>query len=105
METDTPPQNPEKTDAEQKIEVLSAERERYVTRIFWFALEIALIFLLPALVAIFVYRLIFPTYPVWYVLPFTFVLSWIIVIRRYVVLHKKLSGLDKEIKSLKDAQN
>jgi|GEM_PF-1039929 membrane protein YdbS with pleckstrin-like domain len=85
------------------LESLTAERERYVTRIFWFALEIALIFLLPALAAIFIYKAVAPENSSWHVLPIAFVVSWVIVIKRYMTLHKKLSGLDADIKAMKTA--
>lgn len=89
------------TPQEPTLESLIAEREKYVTRIFWFALEIALIFLLPALAAIFIYKLVAPQNSSWHVLPVAFVLSWGIVITRYIRLHKKLSGLDAQIKTLR----
>jgi len=82
------------------LESLTAERERYVTRIFWFALEIALIFLLPVIIAIFLYKAIAPENSSWHVLPVAFIISWGIVIKRYMTLHKKLSGLDKQIKEM-----
>ena len=86
------------------IESLEKEREKYVTRIFWFALEIALIFLLPALFGILLYHFMAPGNALWHPLPLTFIISWFLVILKYKKLHKKLSGLDKQIKQLKSEQ-
>jgi cytochrome c biogenesis protein CcdA len=96
MKNEIPDTNPKPT-----LESLTAEREKYVTRIFWFALEIALIFLLPAIIAIFLYKAIAPENSSWHVLPVAFIISWGIVIKRYMTLHKKLSGLDKQIKEMR----
>ena len=86
---------------EGKILSLEKERERYITRLFWFALEIALIFLLPAVIVSLAVIKIFSKDVVWYVLPFTFLFSWAVVIFRWMKLHKILKKLDSEIIDLK----
>lgn len=91
--------NPDTT--EGKILSLENERERYITRLFWFALEIALIFLLPALLVSFIVTEIWSKKVVWYALPVTFILSWVIVIWRWMKLSKILKKLDQDILELK----
>ena len=86
---------------EKDIDTLVKERESYITKIFWFALEIAFIFLIPAVIAVFISIQFFTKKVVWYALPFTFILSWIIVIIRWQKLNKKLTKLDKDISDLK----
>jgi len=86
----------------QEIAALEKTREAQITRIFWLALEIALVFLVPALLTVFVVGAIWSRSVVWYILPFSFVLSWGIVIIRYRGLSRKLEGLDKRIKELRN---
>lgn len=86
---------------EEKILSLENERERYITRLFWFALEIALIFLLPALLVSFAVTEIWSKKAVWYSLPITFILSWVIVIIRWMKMSKVLKKLDQDILELK----
>lgn len=84
------------------IKKLEKERESYITRLFWFMLEIALIFIVPAVLFIFLFRNFLPDISVWVGLGLAFVISWVIVVFRYLRLYKTLSSLDGEIKELKD---
>jgi len=86
----------------QEIAALEKTRETQITRIFWLSLEIAFVFLIPALLVVFVVGAIWSRSVVWYILPFSFVLSWVIVIIRYRGLSKKLEGLDRRIKELRN---
>lgn len=97
----------EQSEGEKKqteLDTLVAERESHVTRIFWLGLEIALIFLLPALAVVYIAGNIWSKQVVWYLLPFSFALSWVIVFVRYRKLSKKLSELDRRIKELRQRQ-
>jgi len=87
-----------------ELDVLVKEREQHVTRLFWLALEIALIFLLPALAVVYIAGNIWSKQVAWYLLPFSFVLSWVIVFVRYRSLSKKLQGLDARIRELRNKQ-
>lgn len=80
---------------------LEKEREKHITKLFWFALEIAVIFLVPALLAIFISLEFFTRKAVFYALPFTFVLSWVVVIIRWQKINKILTKLDADIRNLK----
>jgi magnesium-transporting ATPase (P-type) len=86
---------------EQNIISLENERQRYITKLFWFMLEIALIFLIPAFTAVFISIEFFTKKAVWYALPFTFVLSWVIVIIRWKKINKIMTKLDSDIRDLK----
>lgn len=88
-------------DTENEIIRMEKEREGYITKLFWFALEIALIFLVPALIAVFISLEFWGKKAVWYALPFTFVLSWVIVVIRWRKINKILTKLDKDILELK----
>jgi hypothetical protein len=83
---------------------LQNERESYITKLFWFALEIALIFLVPALITVFLLMEFFSKKAAIYSLPFTFVFSWVIIIIRWKKINKVLTGLDKQISELKKQQ-
>lgn len=84
---------------------LQNEREGHITKLFWFALEIALIFLIPALVTVFLLMEFFSKKAAIYSLPFTFVFSWVIIIIRWKKINKILTGLDKQISDLKKQKN
>lgn len=86
---------------EGEIILLQKEREKHITKLFWFALEIALIFLIPALSAIFISLEYFTKKVAIFTLPFTFILSWIIVFIRWKKINKILTDLDKNILELK----
>lgn len=81
---------------------LEGEREKHITKLFWFALEIAIIFLAPALIAVFISLEFFSKKVAIMSLPFTFILSWIIVFIRWNKLNKILTKLDKDISNLKN---
>jgi hypothetical protein len=85
----------------EDIANLVKERERYITKLFWFALEIAIIFLVPALIAVFISLEYFTRKAAIYSLPFMFVFSWLIVILRWRKINKVLTKLDKDIVALK----
>lgn len=91
--------------SDKSILALESEREKQITRLFWFALEMAIIFLVPALIAIFISLEYFTKKVAIISLPFTFVLSWVIVILRWKKLNRILTKLDKDISNLKKEQN
>lgn len=74
---------------------LKAEKEKWITRIFFLSLETALIFLLPALLTVLLIKK--EGFPV-ASLGAAFVFSWIIVGLRYRAISKKLKSIDAQIK-------
>jgi len=86
---------------EKDILKLEKEREKHITKLFWFALEIAIIFLVPALIAVFISLEFFSRKVAIVSLPFTFIISWVIVIFRWKKLNALLTKLDKDILELK----
>lgn len=86
---------------EKDIKALENQREKYITKLFWFALEIAIIFLVPALMAIFISLEYFSKKVAIMSLPFTFVLSWVIVLFRWKKINSIMTKLDKDILELK----
>lgn len=95
-------QGPQNETDIQELARLEAERQRQITRVFWMMLEIAFVFLIPALIVVFVVGAVWSRAVVWYVLPFSFLFSWGIVIVRYRMLSKKLGALDAQIKELQN---
>ena len=89
-------------DIEAELQKLTAQRERAVTRIFWFGLEIALVFGIPAGLGAWIGSRLGGGTKLLIILGFTFILSWTIIVFRYRNISKKMSGLDKRIKELKD---
>lgn len=85
----------------EEITALTKERENYITKLFWFALEIAIIFLVPAVVAVFISLEYFTRKAAIMSLPFTFIFSWSIVIFRWRKMNRVLTKLDKDISDLK----
>jgi len=96
MNSDTP---------EKDLIRLQNERESYITKLFWFALEIALIFLIPALITVFLLMEFFSKKAAIYSLPFTFVFSWVIIFIRWKRINRILTDLDKKILELKNKKN
>lgn len=87
---------------------LQKEREKFITRIFWFGFEIALIFGVPAAIGAFLGVKLGGDKMLIATLVPAFVLSWVIVIIRYRQIAKKMNYLDsriKELKELKDNSN
>jgi len=85
------------------------ERERYRQKAFLVMLEVAVILAIPAFAALFLgkyldrnnqsgntYKLI--------LLSASFVLSWVIIIGKYLKLDKKVKEIDKKIKELKEKE-
>lgn len=86
----------------ERLETLTKEREAYVTRIFWEGLHIAALFALPLAAAVLLAKFVFPTEPWRFVfLVAAFILSWVLVIRKYMQLANKLEGMDSEIRTLR----
>lgn len=90
---------------EKDILSLENERDKYITKLFWFALEIAVIFLVPALIAIFISLEFFSKKVAIFSLPFTFIFSWAIVIVRWKKINGILTKLDKDISNLKNKKH
>lgn len=83
-----------------KLQQLKAERERWVTRIFWLGLEIAAIFAIPAALGAWIGTKLGGGTTRTMILAGTFVLSWVLVIIRFRMMTKKLKALDAEMKAL-----
>lgn len=85
-----------------EIEKLKEEKDKYVTKIFYLGLKIALIFAIPALIAVFVGKkldLIYGTGKniTYSFLAFAFILSWTMTIMMYNSLAKKIKKIEKDI--------
>jgi hypothetical protein len=85
---------------QEKIKALEEKREAHITKIFWLCIEIALVFLIPALIGVYLSNLLFPNLR-FITLAATFIISWTIVIFRYQSISKKMRSIDMEIKELK----
>jgi hypothetical protein len=62
-----------------KLERLKHERESYVTRIFWIALGIAVIFAVPLVAAVLLIKFVTSGILSWVVIIVAFVSSWVII--------------------------
>lgn len=86
---------------QQELENLKNKREQQITGIFWFGLEIAVIFAVPAVVAALVAkRLLGGGVWVFACLAVAFIFSWIVMAFRYKQLSKKMKALDDKILAL-----
>lgn len=89
-------------------EELKNIKEKYINKVFWLTLQIAFIFLIPALFGVWLGKNLDKSYnggeqkfaP--FVLFFTFILSWIVVLVYYNKLSKKLKKVNKKIKDISD---
>lgn len=88
----------------QKLQKLTEEREKWITRIFWLGFEIALIFAIPAALGAWIGTKLGGGNLRMGILVGTFVFSWIIVIYRYKQMTKRMQTLDKEISNLRQAE-
>lgn len=86
---------------QQELETLKNQRERQITGIFWFGLEIAIIFAIPAVIAAVVSkRLLGGGMWVFISLAVAFIFSWTVMAFRYKRLSKKMKALDDKILAL-----
>jgi len=86
--------------SKKNLQELKADRERWITRIFWLGLEIAIIFAIPAALGAWIgTRLGGGTVRI-LILAGTFILSWSIVAMRYRQTTKKLKSIEAEIAAL-----
>ena len=89
---------------EDLLQTLEKERGRYTTRVFALGIEIAIIFLIPALIALALIKF-------WNIenklIPFvvSFLFSWIVFIFRWYEIHKKMVALDEKIKQARKEKN
>ncbi len=89
---------------------LYQKRENYRHRAFLMMLEIGVIVALPAFIALFAGKYLdqghksgrFYTFSLLFL---AFVLSWTVIIIKYVRFNKKVKKIDKEIKELKENKN
>jgi uncharacterized membrane protein (DUF485 family) len=86
------------------LEDLKKQRDQHVNKIFYLGLKIAIIFLVPALIAVYGGKMLDAHFQTGKSiatgsLVFAFVLSWFIVIRMYSKLSAKLEKLNQEIKN------
>jgi len=86
------------------------EREKYRHRAFLLMLEIGIIIALPAFVALFLGKYLDKSnnagnlYTT--ILLFaSFILSWVIIIRKYISFNKKIKEVDRKIKEIKEKEN
>ncbi|MDD4995968.1 MAG: hypothetical protein PHW15_00620 [Patescibacteria group bacterium] len=86
---------------------LYQEREKYRHRAFLMMLEIGIILALPAFAALFAGIRLDQNYKsgkfyTFSLLFLSFILSWMVIIIKYVRFNKKIKSIDKEIKELKE---
>jgi Flp pilus assembly protein TadB len=93
-------------DKQQELENLKNKREQQITGIFWFGLEIAVIFAVPAVIAALVAkRLLSGGVWVFVCLAIAFVFSWTVMAFRYKRLSQKMKALDDKILALQKEIN
>lgn len=90
----------EEIDKSKELKKLEAEREKYITRIFWILIEIAFIFGIPAAIAVILIKL-WGGNTIYVALPTAFILSWVILVIHFRKVSKRLKELDKKIKELR----
>ncbi len=90
-----------------EIDRLKQEKDKYVTKIFYLGLKIALIFAIPAVGGVLLGKRLDILYDTgkaitYSMLAFAFILSWTITITMYNNLAKKIKKVEREIKLEKD---
>lgn len=82
------------------------EREKYRQRTFYMMLEISAIIALPAFVALFLGKYLDGknqnNFYVYILLILAFIISWALIIRKYIIFSKKIKEVDKKIKEIKN---
>ncbi len=92
---------------DQELQKLKNQREKQITGIFWFGLEIAIIFAVPAIFAALIGKKLIGG-GVWLIFLMTvaFIFSWTVMGLRYKRLNKRMKKLDDKIFSLqKEIEN
>ncbi|MCA9352967.1 hypothetical protein KC901_02180 [Patescibacteria group bacterium] len=85
---------------DERLKNLEKQRDDHVTKIFWAGLQIAGLFALPMVVAILI-GLQLGGNAKWIALPIAFVFSWILVIRYFNRVSKKMKRIDADIAALR----
>lgn len=93
-----------------ELKQLEQERDKYVHNLFWLGLKIAAIFAVPAVLAALLGRYLDGMYSDGKVftivcLVIAFTLSWLIVVREFSKINKKIQAVESKIKDLKEKQN
>lgn len=86
---------------------LKFEKEKYVMKVFYLGLKIALIFAVPAIIGVFLGRKLDNLYNTgeaitMSILAFTFILSWVITIVMYKNLNRKIKDINQKILEIKE---
>lgn len=84
------------------LQELEKERNAYASQITNLAIKIAVIFVVPVLLAIGVSRLF--DVSLVYTMPIAFIISWVLVIRMYRKVDKKVRELEEKIRALKEEE-
>ena len=84
------------------LQELEKKRDAYSSKIASLAIQIALIFAIPAGIAVLAYY--FLEIRIVYTLPIAFILSWVLVIRLYQKVDKKVRTLEAQIRELKQKE-
>jgi len=87
---------------QEKLKKIEREKEEHVTKLFWFTLEIAVIFGVPVFFAVLISLKLGGGKIKWIALLISFVISWVLMILRYRDLAQKMKKYDQDIKRLKE---
>lgn len=82
-----------------KLHELEKKRDEYTGKIVQLAIHIALIFAIPAALALLLKYLL--EVPIMYTLPVAIILSWILVIRLYKKTERAVRSLEEQIRDRK----
>lgn len=85
-----------------ELETLLKKREAYAGKIVKLGIQIAVIFLLPAVAAVLLSKYFGISFL--YFFPGAFIISWTLVIYLYKKISKEVKALDAEIKELREKQ-
>lgn len=86
----------------KNLEKLQAEKEQWITQIFWLGLEIAFIFALPAFIGAWVGKKLGGGNITGLILVGTFIFSWVIVIIRWRKINANVKDLEEKIRVEKE---
>ena len=86
---------------DERYNEIIKKREKYRSKAFYMMLEIGLIIALPAIVALIVGNRFANNKYTAILLVASFILSWIIIVRKYIKFNKHIKEIDNQIKHLK----
>ncbi len=85
-----------------KLRELEKKRDNYASEVVKMAIQVAVTFAIPAIIAVVLYKYV--NVPIVISLPLAFIVSWALVVRLYKKVDREAKELDKQIADAKAEQ-